>query len=654
MTPYQCHASKPFIQRLNPIAAAVLALSSIYAPASFADFVIQSGQTVTATQVLNDNETGVIQPGGTLSPPSTSLGINAPGASVSITNSGSISTEGNFGYGIASTGTSASITNSGSISTTGTDGYGIASTGATANITNSGSISTTGTFGLGITSSGTSAIITNSGSISTTGAAAYGIYSDGTTATITNSGSISTTGNNGDGIRSFSANATITNSGSISTIGVSAYGIISEGANAIITNSGSISMTGALGRGIWSDGANATITNGGSIISTGANGSGVFLSKDGSILNNSGLIQGTGSGSFAVTGGALGTNQTLNILPGSQILGVIDLGDGAGDVVNVSGTFGSSVMQFLNTETINVLAPNAVKIGTDTVVSVEPTGESARGAMLSNMTTGLHTILGQRMQSVQPLRPTQLASLELGPGMLRQEREPYAWAQVFGSSGRTDASGQMLTQDTRMGGFMGGYERDDSTGRVGFILGASRSHADTAAQALEGTSVFGGVYRHAFLGWANLSASLIAGAESQKQGRIVLDNTLGLQTARSSTSSVFVSPSVTLSRVYALAGGNEFRPSVMVAYSFGRYKGYTETGTTSANLSVGARNVQALSTRAQLEWGFALDSGEASLRVGAQTRNTDSDTVRLNLSGTSFGFAAMGNKNAVGRMWERV
>ena len=83
---------------------------------------------------------------------------------------------------------SLTVTESGSISTTGTLGVGIVADGGANTITNSGTISTTGYASDGIAASGGTNTITNSGTISTTGAAGVGIVASGGTNTITNSG----------------------------------------------------------------------------------------------------------------------------------------------------------------------------------------------------------------------------------------------------------------------------------------------------------------------------------------------------------------------------------------------------------------------------------------------------------------------------------
>ena len=685
-----------------------------------ASFEIGDGETVTTQQTLWPNEIGVIQSGGSLDT-GADTAIEAPGANVTVTNDGSISTTGGVAYGIYSSGDNATLSNSGSISTTGLTAYGIRATGANTTITNSGtvsttqnsaygisgeganttitnsgSISTTGFDGVGINAFGADATISNSGSITTEGIFSSGIYSDADNATISNSGSISTTGLSGYGIYAYDAYATITNSGTINTKGSSAYGIYAYDAYATITNSGSISTTGENARGIesygnyatitnsgtistantsadgiYSEGTSDTITNSGTIIGsgsdtiginatggdstvsnsgtiriTGANGIGIRSGANNTTINNSGLVSATGAGAYAIYGSGV-RDQTLNILPGSRIQGAVDLGDGS-DTVNIHGTHGSAVMTFANTETINIHAPNALLVGGDTVVTIEPTGESSRGVVLNTLTSGIHNVVNQRMQSPQSAPPVQVAALELSPGMLYQERAPYAWGQVFGGEGSRDADGQMLTLDTQLLGLVGGYEQDWRNGRIGVMVGVANSSADTDTTRQDSDTLFAGIYGQAFLGWANLGASLIVGGESQKQQRTVLDNINGYETARSDTNGLFASPSLTLSRAYTVNPTNELRPSVTLSYSVARYDGYTESGTTSANMKADARSVDALSARLQGEWVNTTDAGEVSVRLGIQSRRTDGGAIKMNLAGNNLRFDAMGDKYAVG------
>ena len=102
--------------------------------------------------------------------------------------------------------------------------------------------------------------------------------------------------------------------GALLRTAVSSDGILSNGANATITNSGTIN---AADDGIDFNGDDAIITNSGII-----NGAyGIYSVGTNTIINNSGTITGT---NYAVRGG-VADGLTLNLLKGSQLMGVIDL-----------------------------------------------------------------------------------------------------------------------------------------------------------------------------------------------------------------------------------------------------------------------------------------------------------------------------------------
>jgi hypothetical protein len=229
--------------------------------------------------------------------------------------------------------------------------------------------------------------VINRGHIVTSGVSGIGIRSQGADATITNSGSIVTSGQNALGIRAVAADATITHSGSIITSGKFGYGIQTLAANATITNSGSIMTSGDTAHGIRSLGANATITNSFSIVTSGDLAHGVYSGGADTTITNSSLISATGTNSLAILGAS--NDITLNLLPGSQIIGRIDLGDDGGDndTANVYYAGVSANLTFENTENINLFVAGIVS--GDTVVTVDATGESTRGVALAGMTSSI-------------------------------------------------------------------------------------------------------------------------------------------------------------------------------------------------------------------------------------------------------------------------
>lgn len=668
-----------------------------------ASFTIAEGEEVTLPQNLADNHTGTIEVGGQLNT-GISIAINAIGVNNVITNSGGITTVGRGAYGIFSNGANATITNSGSISTAGDNGRrpfagiftegadavitnsgsisttavgirGIDSTGANAVITNSGSISTTGGRSSGIQSKGTNAtinnsglistvrdgsrailstganaVITNSSSISTQGINALGIYSVGVAATIINNGDISTTGGSSVGILSWQSGAVINNSGGISTISNNAYGIRSRGTDATITNNGGITTVGKGAHGILSNGAEATITNSGGITTVGDYANGIYSSGEDATITNSGLISVTGAGSFAILGYAYGNDITLNVLPSSQIIGAIDLGSAAdNDTANVYGGSASANLTFLNTEVINLFGAGVVV--DNTVMTVDATAESSRSVILSGLTSSVHNVVSQRMAQAKALKPVQVASLELAPGMLFQERAPVAWAQVFGGQFDRNGDSSSLGYETDHEGFAAGYEWDNNKTRVGLMGGVAQSDtkSDISSFQTDVNSYFVGAYGHFNLGSVNLTASVLTGYADHDNERLVVDNINGLEVARSDVSSTFLSPSLTLSSAFSASDTVELRPSATISYSVAWMDDYKEKGTTSSNLSVGDRTLETLSARLQLAAAYQLNqASELELRIGVNSRDSNDDNTHASISGNGFSYSSVGDDSVTG------
>jgi hypothetical protein len=164
---------------------------------------------------------------------------------------GGLSTSAEAQSCITSTTTSDAVTNNGCITTIGNaiESYG---PNATITNTNSGTITTSGVNGFGILSIGANATITNSGTITTSG---VGIASADANATITNSGTITTSGNNAHGIYVEGSGASISNLGTI-TAGAGSFGILvwpglgsvvtltnAQGGNTPLTYSGALPAT---------------------------------------------------------------------------------------------------------------------------------------------------------------------------------------------------------------------------------------------------------------------------------------------------------------------------------------------------------------------------------------------------------------------------
>jgi uncharacterized protein YhjY with autotransporter beta-barrel domain len=565
---------------------------------------------VTTTQTLDVNgETGLIESGGFLDlTAGTSKAIIIDSdltTSVSITNNGTITAQRDaIDDGGTNTGVIVTIINNGTISTT-------------ADSADSDAINFTGT-------TASTLILTNNGTIETfaTSIGAEAIVMGGDNNIVINNGTIVTQGTTADAITTSCQNCTITNNGTIITKGTNAHGIFY------------LNPAGAQ--------ESLTITNTGSIITKGTTSNGILLNNEADVIvNNSGLIHAFDSTEEAIRGG--GGADTLNLLSGSQIIGIIDLNGGT-DIVNISGANNSSTLTLTDVETINLINGNGLIVGTVATV-VDPTGQSISSAVLSNTTLAIHNNVNQRLAHHKALKPIQVATSELTSGMVFQERAPQIWGSALGAQHSRGLEGIALGYDHDYVGFTGGYEVSFYKARMGLLGGFVKTNIKTTGDAFgrlrsidtDTDSFFVGAYSQYFLGNINLTTTLMAGYEDHDNDRAVVDNLNGFETAQADFSSFFISPSLTLSSAYVLDEYFELRPSATLAYSGGWYEDYAESGTTRSDLVIDDRDAHALTGQLQLAAAYSpYEDNELELRAGAKARYTDNDNIDVSLAGTNF------------------
>ena len=196
-------------------------------------------------------------------------------------------------------------------------------------------------------------IVTNNGSISSTGSQDSITIGDQNNVTVVNNGTITVSGRNGDGVaQNNGSNFVFTNNGTITASANNASAIV------VGFNTGS--------------GVGSTITNNNIIRVTGSGSVGILLvNANGTTINNSGLISADESATQSIDGS--NNADTLNLLSGSQIIGIIDL-NGDTDIVNISGANNSSTLNLTDVENINLLNSNGLLVS-DVVTMVDPTGQ---------------------------------------------------------------------------------------------------------------------------------------------------------------------------------------------------------------------------------------------------------------------------------------
>jgi hypothetical protein len=629
----------------------------------------------------------------------------APGASVTgtgsgivfdtgtVTNSGTIS-GGNFGI---FANTTATITNFGTITGAGLEAIGAITanvtnfgtvTGAfngigatTANVTNFGTITGVGFHGISavgtanVTNSGTimganSGIGADTANVKNSGAISGGNFGIGanTTATVVNSGTITGTGI--DGI--FSANAaSVTNSGTIT----GAFNGIDAITTAIVTNSGTIS--GGSGSGVTANG-NVTVTNSGTI-SGGTYG---IFSNAAATVTNSGTISG-GTVALVFFGGAA---NTLTLLPGSTIIGEIQL-NGGGDTVNFRG--GNHNLTFDTLAGATVTGTTPFVVSGNRVVAIDPTPFAMAGRTLLDFSRAVSSAVPDIEGSFTTSTAAADSSSALafaGPDALPAAKIPglsaYAddstlpfksptvvygngtalWARGFAGEREQDADGAMLkTRNRFYGGLLGGGWQVRPDLRLGLFAGAgeTRSTVYPGYGEIESRLVFAGLTGRYSWGASFLRFGVQGGHSSNDSTRNINNNLVagGIENAAARFNGWYVTPEATFGHHVALGsvGGGAYTltPSLNVRYLHASLNGYTETGTT-APLTVGGRTVDSFEERAQLKLTRTqvFAPGEAlktSLFGGALAdQRVGGNTIDAVLLGQAIPFATPGNDSVWG------
>lgn len=591
-------------------------------------------------QLLDLNVT--IVPGATVA--GTVAGIRANMATVA--NSGTV-TGGVLGIYASTT---ANVINSGTIA--GGTFEGIFAT--IANVTNSGAIIGGGDYGIRADNTAT---VINSGSILGLN---YGIAT-AISANVTNSGSISGTGETGI----YATTTAVTNSGSISG---GNYGI--QGNTTTVTNSGSITGTGATG--IYAA-TTATVTNSGTI----AGVQGIFAATGN--VTNSGTIIGTGGTAIFFAGGGI---SSLTVLPGARFGGVVNFGGGADKV-----TFGAGNW-VLNTASFDAALSTVTTSGTPYVVTpnqiivADLSGFGVMNRAVMDITGWIASVLPDTpvFEPVQGGAANAFAAIEAAAprfdhtfgtvseamafapttpvfkgGLVTDRDGNSVWAKGFGGRREQTTDGsfiggvtigyggafgydRQITPDTKLGGFIGG-----STNETRLDLNAGRFDTDT---------LFGGLYARSFFGATFLDLALIGGKLNNKSKRNI-GGGLALETASASYDGWFVNPSLALGHRFAFDNGYTITPALKVRYVAAQFGGYTETGS-SANLTIGDRNMQAVEERAEVTLANTHTFGNGS-RLGvrvtggmlAQQRTGDA-TVNIALVGQNFIAATPDKQNVFG------
>ncbi len=546
-------------------------------------------------------------------------------------------------------------------------------------------------------SAGETCTVEEGGEITTAGDAINGT---GGGHTVTIYGGITTTGNDAEGVTVDGNGSTIVvgPTGTIETNGQAAYGIHFNGDNNTLASNGAIITMGERAHGIFAEGDNNTLTNSGTIMAMGNLTRGLLVEGNNNTIINSGLIQASGTDSFSIDIDTSATNQknTLTLLPGSRLIGVVELSTGTNageETVNFHNRVGTAIT-FDDTgdlpeviDTIGwaylTITPNT---GNPYVVVIDPTVFAQAGAQLHDLTASISNSVHAQLDAARIARSRFAAGLrgaahaaqiaadisdDFGsatdptPAATATQERFRIWAQGFGAYREADAQGiQNDAKHKFFGGIIGLDMALDmasfSDTRVGAFAGYSRGDLETGrnmqkighnSQDVETDTVFGGIYAdYAQPAWyARLILGL--GTLDNDSTRLVMDNTApnGFWLAKGSYDGIYFSPEVAVGTDFTV-GGMTLMPSARLRYAHLSLDGYTETGrptgAVASELDVADRDVNLFAGRAQVAMAKSWGALSVVPRFGIEAYSSDADGVSVTIAGSSVNVTP-GNDDAI-------
>lgn len=480
---------------------------------------------------------------------------------------------------------------------------------------------------------------------------------------------------------------------------------VNDVGNAFVTNSGTINGNVAAAT---FDGS-AVAYNSGKIFGEVD----VFAGNGGAAtFTNAGLIDATSSTGVAIdlTQFDPSTRTTLNILPGSRIVGEIILnGDttdpfAVGTKVNIlSGHDISSVLTFGGpgcgcgifgglTDTgavVNVTGGAPYVINGNTVAVLDPTSFANADRNVVDVTRTITSLVTSRLTNPAPIGGSGSAAIGFAPtGNVARDMAndafsgipalAYAsndrvllsnpsytaadgtsiWAQGFGGQRIQQADAPTLRS---VSNFYGGVLGVDKTVQPGLRLGgfigggAIDSKIDLNSGDTKSDIFFGGLYGRYAMGRAFLDFSLLGGYSNNDVKRTIANNLVpgGYEYAAGKYNGWFISPEIAYGLKQSLGYNLTLTPSARVRYLAAGFGGYEESGS-STNLTVASRTSHNFEERGELKLTHTTNATpteqlQLSGTAGliALQRVGDSNVSTV-LLGQSLAFATPGKGSLVG------